>query len=421
MSGSVVDGVLGSLDRMVGELESCYVDLHQHPELSFQETRTAAGVARRLEDIGCRVTTGVGRTGVVGVLDNGPGPAVLLRADMDALPVAELTGLPYASTVTATDGDGRRVPVMHACGHDMHVTWLLGAMHLLAGARDRWRGSVAVVFQPAEEFGGGAREMVDDGLFDLVGEPDVVLGQHVAPAPAGLVLYRAGTIMAASDSLRVRMFGRGGHGSRPETTVDPVVMAAATVLRLQTVVSRDLAATDAAVVTVGSINAGTQDNIIPAEAELKVNVRSFDPQVRRRVLAAVERVVRAEAQASGAPREPEITTTHSFPLTVNDEAATRRLFTAFTDHFGLDRVVEAPLATGSEDFGVLGAACGAPSVFWFVGGTDAGTFAEAEATGRLEQDIPSNHSPYFAPVPHPTIATGVRTLVVAALDWLRSC
>ncbi|GDY33008.1 amidohydrolase [Gandjariella thermophila] len=415
----LADGVLGGLDGMLGDLEECYVDLHRHPELSYQEIRTAARVAERLAGLDYRVTTGVGGTGVVGVLDNGPGPTVLLRADMDALPVAELTGLPYASTATAIDGDGRRVPVMHACGHDMHVTWLLGAARLLAAARADWRGSVAVVFQPAEEFGGGAQAMVDDGLFELVGVPDVVLGQHVAPAPAGMVLCRAGTIMAASDSVLVRLFGRGGHGSRPETTVDPVVMAAATVLRLQTVVSREIAATDAAVVTVGAINAGTQDNVIPSEAELRVNVRSFDQQVRRRALAAVERIVRAEATASGAPREPEITVTNSFPITVNDEPATLRLTAAFTDHFGADRVVEAPLATGSEDFGVLGDACGAPSVFWFVGGIDAAAFAEAEATGRLETDVPSNHSPHFAPVPHPTIATGVRALVAAALAWLR--
>jgi hippurate hydrolase len=414
----LADGVLDELDGMLDELAECYVDLHRHPELSYQETRTAARVADRLDALGYRVSTGVGGTGVVGVLDNGFGPAVLLRADMDALPIAELTGLPYASTATATNGDGVRVPVMHACGHDMHVTWLLGAAELLAATRRSWRGRVAVVFQPAEECGAGAQAMVEDGLFGLVGAPDVVLGQHVAPAPAGLLLYRAGTIMAASDSLRVRLFGRGGHGSRPETTVDPVVMAAATVLRLQTVVSRDLAATDPAVVTVGSINAGTQDNIIPAEAELRVNVRSFDEQVRRRALAAVERIVRAEAAASGAPREPEIATTHSFPITVNDEPATRRLAAALTGHFGADRVIEAPLATGSEDFGVLGAACGAPSVFWFVGGTDAGVFAEAEAAGRLEEDVPSNHSPHFAPVLHPTIAAGVRAMVTAALTWL---
>jgi amidohydrolase len=414
----LADGVLDGLDRMLGALEERYVDLHRHPELSYQETRTAGLVADRLGGLGYRVTTGVGGTGVVGVLDNGIGPGVLLRADMDALPVAEETGLPYASTATATDADGRRVPVMHACGHDMHVTWLLGAAELLAAARESWRGSLAVVFQPAEEFGGGAQAMVDDGLFDLVREPEVVLGQHVAPAPAGLLLHRAGTLMAGSDSLRIRLFGRGGHGSRPETTVDPIVMAAATVLRLQTVVSRELAATDPAVVTVGAINAGTQDNVIPAEAELRVNVRSFDTHVRRRALDAVERIVRAEAAASGAPRDPELTVTHSFPVTVNDPPATRRLVTALTGHFGADYLVEAPLATGSEDFGVLGASCGAPSVFWFVGGTDAGAFAEAEATGRLETDVPSNHSPHFAPVPHPTIAAGVRTLVTAALAWL---
>src|SRR5215210_385057 len=237
--------VLAELDGIRGQLEDLYRDVHEHPELSMQEHRTAGKAAERLDAAGYDVTTGIGGTGVVGLLRNGDGPTVMLRADMDALPVQEATGLPYASTARATDGDGNEVPVMHACGHDMHVTWLAGAAALLAQARDAWHGTLLAVFQPAEETAQGARAMIDDGLFTRFPKPDVVLGQHVMPSPAGQISYRPGTTQAASDSLEIRMFGRGGHGSMPESTVDPVVMAASTVLRLQSIVSREIAALDA--------------------------------------------------------------------------------------------------------------------------------------------------------------------------------
>ncbi|MFC7740586.1 amidohydrolase [Nocardiopsis composta] len=301
------------LGEIRDDLADLYRDLHAHPELSYAERRTAAEVARRAGAAGYEVATGVGRTGVVAVLRNGEGPTVLLRADMDALPVEEKTGLPYASTATGTAADGTETPVMHACGHDMHTVCLLGALDVLAAAADSWSGTVLAVFQPAEELATGAAAMVDDGLFERFGTPDVTLGQHVAPLPAGWVGCHAGPAFAATDSLRVRMFGRGGHGSRPETTVDPVVMAASTVMRLQTVVSREVAAGDAAVVTVGSLRAGTKENIIPDEAELQINVRSFDTRVRERVLEAITRIVKAEAAASGAEREPEITPFNAFP------------------------------------------------------------------------------------------------------------
>jgi amidohydrolase len=401
------------LDALLPELERTYIDLHQHPELSFSEHRTAGIGAQALRDAGFEVTTGIARTGVVGVLRNGEGPTVLLRADMDALPVQELTGLPYASSVV--DGE---VPVAHACGHDMHVTWLLGATKLLASARDRWSGTLLAVLQPAEEVGGGASGMLDAGLFDRFGKPDIAFGQHLGPMPAGDVLTRPGLTMSATDSFHVRMFGRGGHGSRPETTVDPVVMASSTVMRLQTVVSREVAATDSAVVTVGSLRAGTKDNIIPDDAELTISIRSFSEPVRRRVLDAVRRIVRAEAQAAGAEREPEFTQLDSFPATINDKAATDELTGHFREHFGPDRVQPAPLLTGSEDFGLFGSAAAAPSVFWFVGGVDPERFTNAAAAGTLDRDIPSNHSPRFAPILHPTIATGVETLVIAALSKL---
>ncbi|HET6548142.1 MAG TPA: amidohydrolase [Solirubrobacter sp.] len=413
------DALLGGLDDLLPALRDVYRDIHSHPELSMQERRTAGIAAASLERAGYDVTPGVGGTGVVGLLANGDGPTVMLRADMDALPVREATGLEYASTATATDPDGNEVPVMHACGHDMHVAWLIGATTLLARARDAWQGSVLAVFQPAEETAQGARAMIDDGLFDRFPKPRVVLGQHVMPAPAGELSYRAGTTQAAADSLEIRMFGRGAHGSMPESSVDPVVMAAATVLRLQTIVSREVAAAQSAVVTVGALQAGSKDNVIPDEALLKVNVRSFDEGVRRRVLDAIERIVTAEAAASGAPKPPEITATEHYPLTTNDPAATARVAAALRARFGDDRVHElSSPVSASEDFGSFGTEWEVPSVFWYVGGTDPERYRRAAEAGRVADDIPTNHNPAFAPVIDPTLATGVQAMIAAALGDL---
>src|SRR5690242_13103034 len=259
------DPVLRNLDELLPDLEALYKDVHSHPELSMQETRTAGLAADRLRAAGYEVTTGVGKTGVVGLLRNGDGPTVMLRADMDALPVEEATGLPYASKVTATDHEGKTVPVGHMCGHDMHVTWLLGATKLLAEARTTWRGTLMAVFQPGEETAQGAEAMIGDGLFKRFPKPDVVLGQHVMVGPAGTVAGRAGAITSAADSMQIRLFGRGAHGSMPQASIDPVVMAAATVMRLQTIVSREVAAAESAVVTVGALQAGTKENVIPDE------------------------------------------------------------------------------------------------------------------------------------------------------------
>jgi hippurate hydrolase len=415
------DRVLDGLADIESGLEDLYRDVHAHPELSLQERRTAGLAARRLRDAGIEVTEGHAGTGVVGLLRNGEGPAVMLRADMDALPVREATGLDYASTATATDADGRRTPVMHACGHDMHVTWLAGATALLARARDAWRGTVMAVFQPAEELGRGAQAMIDDGLFDRFPRPQVILGQHVMPAVAGDLGCRAGTTQASSDSLEVRLFGRGAHGSMPESSVDPVVMAAAAVLRLQTIVSRETAATRSAVVTIGALQAGDKDNVIPDEALLKINVRSFDEDVRRHVLDAIERIVNAEAAASDAPRPPQITATEHYPLTHNDPDWTRRVAGALRERFGAERVHElADPFSASEDFGSFGTEWGVPSVFWYVGGTDPDAYRAAERAGRVAQDVPTNHSPTFAPVIHPTLETGVQAMVSAAVDALRA-
>jgi amidohydrolase len=413
-----VEAVLAPLGSMLPDLRDIYVDLHMHPELSFQETRTASLVAARLAALGYLVHAGVGGTGVAGVLHNGDGPCILLRADMDALPVTEDTGLPYASTVRATTADGVESGVMHACGHDVHVTALLGAADVLAQARSAWTGTLVVVFQPAEELGRGARAMVDDGLYDLVPRPDIVLGQHVAPVAAGLVGLHGGAAFAGTDVLDIRLFGRGGHGSRPEATVDPVVMAASTVMRLQTIVSREVAATDAAVVTVGALQAGTKDNIIPDEARLGVNVRSFDEAVRARVLAAVGRIVQGEAAAAGAPAPPLVTTRDAFPPVINDPAETERTRGVLAAHFGAERVIDPGPVSGSEDVSVLATAAGVPIVYWLLGGWDTAAYLSAERAGTTDQDIPSNHSPRFAPVPHPTLETGVEALVVAALDRL---
>ncbi|MBD0709473.1 MULTISPECIES: amidohydrolase [unclassified Streptomyces] len=414
--------LLAGLDARLPELRALYEDLHAHPELSFQEFRTAGVVAERLRAQGWEVTEGVGRTGVVGVLANGPGPVVLLRADMDALPVEEKTGLPYASTARGTDRDGNDVPVMHACGHDMHVTCLLGATGQLAAHQDAWHGTVVAVFQPAEEVG-GAPAMIEDGFLDRFPRAEICLAQHVAPAPVGFLATRPGAVMAASDSLRVTLFGRGGHGSTPETAIDPIVMAAAVVMRLQTVVSREIGASQTAVVTVGSLHAGTKENIIPDTAELKINIRSTTPAVRDRVLAAIERIVRAEAAASGAPKEPEFAPIHSFPVTVNEPGATAVVQRALAGTLGEGQVFTLPQAiTGSEDFGVFGTALGVPSVFWHFGGADPALYEGIGLATLLENGlpdtVPSNHSPHFAPVPGPTIPLGVTALLAAAAPWL---
>jgi amidohydrolase len=409
--------ILADLGGLLPDLESLYKDFHSHPELSMQEKRTAEIAAQHLRATGYEVTTGIGKTGVVGVLKNGDGPVIMLRADMDALPVREATGLPYASNQMAIDREGKTVPVMHACGHDMHVTWLIGASNLFAQHRDSWRGTLIPLFQPAEETGEGARAMIEDGLFNRVPKPDVILGQHVMVGSSGVISYRSGVVTSAGDSLQIRMFGRGAHGSMPQASVDPVVMAASTVLRLQTIVSREVAPTDAVVLTVGSLQAGTKENVIPDEAIIKLNVRTFDDDVRSRVLSAIERIVNAEAEASRAPRKPEITPLDRYASVRNDAEATRRIADAFRRHFPAERVLETQPTTASEDFGSFGTGWHVPSVFWFIGGNDPDEYAKARTTGTIA-DLPTNHNPRFAPVIHPTLETGVEALIVASQAWL---
>jgi amidohydrolase len=409
--------VLTGLDALRGWQEDCYRDLHRHPELSHQEQRTAATVADRLRGCGYEVHERVGGTGVVGVLHNGDGPLVLLRADMDALPVREATGLPYASTATTTDAAGVEVPVMHACGHDVHVTCLLGAAQLLANGTAHWAGTVVVLFQPAEELGDGARRMVDDGLAGLVGTPDVALAQHVLAFPSGRLGTRAGPFLSAADSMRITVFGRGAHGSMPQAAVDPVVLAAMIVIRLQTIVSRELPPGEFAVLTVGSVQVGTKSNVIADHAVIELNVRSYSTATRETILAAIRRIVAAECHASDSPKDPEFERYDQFPLTDNDPAATARVAAMFSEFFGA-RANTLPRQSASEDFSDIPSALGVPYTYWGIGGIDPDAYRAAEQAGRIAQDIPVNHAASFAPVIQPTLDTGTQALVVAALAWL---
>lgn len=421
VTGNAVAEVLATASGILGWQEEFYRDLHQNPELSHQEHRTAAAVVERLRQAGFEVTAGIGGTGVVGVLRNGDGPTVLLRADMDALPVKEQTGLPYASTHVANVPDGdSHVPVMHACGHDMHTACLAGAAELLSSSEKYWSGTLIVLFQPAEETVDGARAMVADGLASVTGPVDVVLGQHVAPLPAGHLAAVPGPALAGGASIRVTVYGRGGHASMPHTTVDPVVLAAAIVLRLQTVVAREIEASEPAVLTVGRLSAGTKANIIADSAELLINIRFYSEQVRSALLAAIRRIVAAECAASGSPREPEFDVFEDVPLTYNDEMITARVAHAFSAALGPEVMIAPPRVLGSEDFSEIAHGVGAPYCFWFFGGTDVETYRAAEAAGRLASDVPVNHSPFYAPVIRPTLETGTAALVTAALAWLAS-
>ncbi|MFT4287814.1 amidohydrolase [Nocardioides sp.] len=384
-------------------LAEIYTDLHRHPELSMQEFRTAGVIAEFLRGRQLEVLEKVGGTGVIGIHRNGAGPTVYVRADMDGLPVTEETGLDYASVEPG---------VMHACGHDMHVTCLLGAVEAMQASEDQWRGTVVYLFQPGEETGEGAAAMLADPRMAELPRPVAVIGQHVMPAPSGQLLTRPGVLMAGSDSLRVTMHGIGGHGSQPESTVDPVYMAASTVVRLQSIVSREVPPATPVVVTVGSMQAGTKENIIPATATLSINVRSFSPESREQVLASIHRIAKAEALASAAPREPDFDTLGEFPVTVNDAGLAEQVAEAFTAEFGTDKVGRIDPVNASEDFGRFGTHYGVPSLFWFLGG--AGAEEGAEFHGVVDRDTPSNHSPHYAPVIHPTIESGVRALTVAA-------
>ena len=398
--------------------EQVYKQLHSQPELSFQETETAALAAAKLRGFGYEVFDRIGRTGVVGVLRNGEGATVLARADMDALPVKENTGLPYASTRTAANDAGEAVSVAHACGHDAHVTSLLGSAELFSKSKEAWAGTFIALFQPAEEIAGGARAMVEDRHADLITRPDVAFSQHVLSYPAGKVGTQIGPALSAGDSIRITLHGKGAHGSMPHNGVDPVVLAASVVLRLQTIVSRETRPGEFAVLTVGSSVAGTKSNILADRATLLVNLRTYDMDVRRRMIESIERIVRAECDASGSPRVPEFEYYDQYPLTNNDADVTERVTLTFREHFGENNVFELGRVTASEDFSHIPDALGTPYTYWGVGCIDAEEYEKAAKAGRVAEDIPVNHSEFFAPVIQPTLSISTRSFVAAAMTYL---
>lgn len=385
-----------------------YRHFHQNPELSGAEHETANYIAAELSAYGYQVHR-MGGTGVVGVLQNGQGPVVLARADTDALPVAEQSDLPYASKVPQ---------VMHACGHDMHISALLGAAKLMSSHTAGWSGTYIALFQPAEETAAGAQAMIDDGLVAKVPKPDVAFSQHVMSEEAGVVYTTAGPILSAGDSLRITVYGRGAHGSMPHNSVDPVVLAAAIVMRLQTVVSREIQPGKFAVLTIGALNAGSKSNIISDRAELLLNLRTYDPQVRQTLITAIERIVIGECQAAGSPVEPKFEFYDQFPLTSNDQTVNDKVTAAFTAHFGSERVRPAEPKTASEDFSRVPDAFGVPYTYWVVGSVPSHLYQKAAAEGTLGS-LPSNHSPFFTPAIDPTLETMTRTHLVAALAYLK--
>ncbi|GAA4390918.1 M20 family metallopeptidase [Tsukamurella soli] len=394
-------------DAVRATMEDTYRHLHAHPELSMQEHATAELIGERLHAL--RIETFVcGGTGVVGVLANGAGPTVAFRADHDGLPIAEASGVEYASSARGTLADGTDVPVMHGCGHDSHVAVLLAVAELLVGARDAWAGTVVLIFQPGEETAAGARAMLADGLWDRAPRPEVVFGQHVGPMRTGTVELTKGDAMAMADSLKVTVRGRGAHGSSPQDSIDPIILGVNMINRIQTIVSREVPPLQPAVVTVATFHAGLKENIIADSAEFTVNIRTLDPGVRKLVNTSLRRIINAEAAASGAP-EPLIEELYTFPRNYNDPHATEAAAEALRGVLGEDDVVWAPPMMGSEDFGLLAEAIGVPSVFWMFGGHPAERLANGEP-------VPGNHSPFFAPVIEPTLATGVRAAMAAILS-----
>jgi len=397
-------GVGAEVDAVYAKGEALYVDLHKAPELSFHETATATRIAAELRSLGFDVTTGVGGTGVVAVLKNGAGPTVLLRTELDALPVTEATGLSFASTVHTKDDNGADVGVMHACGHDLHMAAVVSTARIMAGDRTRWRGTLVVIGQPAEERTSGARAMIADGLLTRFPRPDFVIAVHDDPRyPSGTIGYHAGPILSNSDAITIRIFGRGGHGARPETTVDPVVIAARTVLTLQTIVSREISPFDQAVITVGAIHGGTKRNIIPDEVRLDLTVRSFTDPVRQHLRSAIERVAKAEAAAAAAPKEPSIELSEPTYALVNDTALTTRISSMLVRELGSTRVRDFPAEGASEDFSEFQRA-GIPTLMLKIGATEPAMYEKAMREGTT---VPSLHSASFKPDLAPTLKAAI--------------
>ncbi len=411
-------GIIEKYRPSLGQYEHIYRDLHQHPDLSLQEARTASIVTKHLESLNFDVRSKIGGEGVVGILTNGTGKTVLLRADMDALPILESTGLDYASTKTTRNAEGKDVPVMHACGHDMHTATLLATATLLHAAMPLWTGTLICLFQPNEETACGAQAMVDDGLYTRhhVPIPDIVLGQHIQTLKAGMVALRAGPILAAVDSFEIRIFGKGGHGARPDLCIDPIVTASHIVTRLQTVVSREVRPGELAVISCGSIHGGAAANIIPDYVDLKLTARAYSPQVQQKLLEGIERVVRLECQTSGATEKPTLKTIMHAPVTFNDAAPYEVLNQAFQTYFQ-ENLCKGEPKGASEDFSNLATACGAPYLFWNFGCVGEEEWTEAENKGRTAQ-IPGPHTARFCPATQPTLKTAVDSFSLAALTFL---
>jgi hippurate hydrolase len=409
-----VQAIKQRIDAEYASLDALYKQLHAHPELAFQEEQTAARMTKELKDLGFEVTTKVGGTGVVGILKNGAGPTILVRTDMDALPVTEKTGLPYASKVRIRDKDGLEVGTMHACGHDMHMTCWVGAARVLVALKDRWKGTLVFIAQPAEEIGGGARAMIADGLFKRFPRPDYCLGLHCdARKGIGDVSYAEGLLCANVDSVDITVLGKGGHGSAPHTTIDPIVIAARIVLDLQTLVSRETAPGEPVVVTVGSIHGGTKHNIIPPECKMQLTVRTLKDTVRKQVLDGIARIAKAAAAAANAPPPIITVDTDNFtPAVYNNATLAQKTTDAFREVLGKDKVHLVPPVMGGEDFGRYGRE-GIPIFFYFLGTMPT---AQVEAAERGGEPLPSLHSDRYYPVVEPSIRTGVLTMCSAVLN-----
>lgn len=407
---------LAGLDELYPKLDALYLDLHKNPELSMKEERTAARLAAELKALGYQVTTGVGGTGVVGVLKNGDGPTVLVRTEMDALPIEEKTGLPHASTAKVLDINGKTQPAMHACGHDVHMASWTGAAALLARHKQLWRGTIVMIGQPGEEMVRGARAMLADGLFKRFPKPDFAIAVHdSSDEPAGRVIIVPGFGMASVDSVDLTLFGRGGHGAKPHATIDPIVIAARTVLALQTLVSREKDPLEPAVISVGSIHGGTKHNIIPDEVKLQITVRAYSPAVRKQLLAGIARIAKAESAAGNSPREPELKMSEAQDSTYNDPALAQRLEAALARRLGKANVVQGKPEMVAEDFGEFGKAANIPSMLLRVGAADPKKHAAAVASGT---PLPSLHSATFAPDRERTIRTATTVLVLSTLELL---
>lgn len=405
------------VDSVYPDAHSLYLDLHEHPELSGHETETAAKLAGKLKAAGYEVTEPVGGTGVVAVLKNGTGPTIMLRTELDALPVEERTGLPYASKVHAKDDAGRDVAVMHACGHDAHMASLLGTAEIMARSKNTWHGTLILIGQPAEETIGGAEGMIKAGLFSRFPKPDAIVALHVGnELPAGTVSITPGIYNTNSDSVRITIYGKGGHGAAPHTTVDPIVIAARTILSLQTIASREVKPGELAIVTVGYIRAGTKNNIIPEQAEMGLTIRTYKQEIRKQVLSAISRIAKAEADAAGAPREPLVEHYEQTDAVYNEPALAERLRAPLEAALGKDHVEITGPITPSEDFSYF-VEQGVPGFYFSLGGADPQKFAEAKAKG---EHLPSNHSSLFAPDVDPALHTGIAAEVAVLRNLLNA-